>query len=163
MRTRNQIQPSPVVGRLLRPVATAIGLCIFAAVALAVPAMKVDPMCPVSQQPCDPKVSVDFHGGRVWLCGQKCRLLFEENSAPYAAAGHLQMVLTRQFVQRACPLDGAPVRAGKPVEIGGVDVGFCSDACRSRIEKAALEDQVLLVFGNLGRGFVSVKAAALRR
>lgn len=73
------------------------------------------------------------------------------------------MVLTRQFVQRACPLDGAPVRAGKPVEIGGVDVGFRSDACRSRIEKAALEDQVLLVFGNLGRGFVSVKAAAPRR
>jgi YHS domain-containing protein len=138
-------------------------LATVAAIALAVPAMKVDPMCPVSQQPCDPKVSFDFHGGRVWFCCPKCRQMFEDNPAPYAAAGHLQMVLTRQFVQRACPLDGSPVAAGTQVDVGGVNVGFCSDTCRSRVEKAALENQVQLVFGNLGRGFAPVKAAAPRR
>ena len=135
----------------------------LAAIALAVPAMQVDPMCPVSQQPCDPKVSFDFHGGRVWFCCPKCRQIFEDNPAAYAAAGHLQMVLTRQFVQRACPLDGAPVAAGVQVDVGGVNVGFCSDACHSRVENAALEDQVRLVFSNLGRGFAPVRVAAPRR
>jgi YHS domain-containing protein len=115
----------------------------LAAIALAVPAMQVDPMCPVSQQPCDPKVSFDFHGGRVWFCGPKCRQIFEDNPAAYAAAGHLQMVLTRQFVQRACPLDGAPVAAGVQVDVGGVNVGFCSDACHSRVENATSAEALL--------------------
>jgi YHS domain-containing protein len=131
--------------------------------ALAVPAMKVEPICPVSRQPCDPKISQDFHGGRVWFCCQKCKQSFANDPAPYAAAAHQQMVLTRQFVQRACPLDGGPVAAGTRIDIGGVDVGFCCDACRSRAEKASDDDQVQLVFGNLGRGFISVKAAAPRR
>lgn len=134
-----------------------------AAVAPAVPAMKVDPLCPVSQQPCDPKVSLDFHGGRVWFCCRKCKRAFEDDPAPYAAAGHLQMVLTRQFIQRNCPLDGGPIAAGTQLDVGGVDVGFCGDACRTRVANAALEDQVELVFGNLARGFVSVKTLAPRR
>lgn len=138
-------------------------LAAVAAVALAVPAMKVDPLCPVSQQPCDPKVSLDFHGGRVWFCCRKCKQAFEDDATPYAAAGHLQMVLTRQFVQRACPLDAAPLAAGTQLDVGGVDVGFCGDACRGRVSNATLEDQVELVFGNLGRGFVSVKTLAPRR
>ena len=134
-----------------------IVIVLAAVLAVAAPAMKIEPICPVSQQPCDPKVSVDFHGGRVWFCCQKCTQVFADDSSAYAAAAHQQMVLTRQFIQRACPLDGAPVMAGTPLDVGGVDVGFCSDACRARVEKATVADQTQMVFGNLSRGFVSVK------
>lgn len=145
------------------PVGGGCLLAAMAAVALAVPAIKVEPFCPVSEQPCDPKVSLDFHAGRIWFCCRECKQTFEDDPAPYTAAAHHQMVLLRQFVQRACPLEGAPVAAGTKLDIGGVEVGFCSPACRSRVEKAAVADQLQLVFGNLGRGFVSIKAVSPRR
>jgi YHS domain-containing protein len=136
---------------------------LVAAAALAVPAMRIEPLCPVSDQPCDPKVSLDFHGGRIWFCCKKCKQAFEAEPARYTALAHQQMVLTRQFVQRACPLDAAAVAAGTQLDIGGVEVGFCSDACRSRVNEATVDEQTKLVFGNLGRGFVSVKTLAPKR
>lgn len=136
---------------------------VAAAVAVAVPAMKIEPMCPVSAEPCDPKVSLDFHGGRVWFCCNTCKQAFEADPSPHTPLAHQQMVLTRQFVQRACPLDGAGVAAGTKLDLGGVEVGFCSDACRTRINQAAIDDQTRLVFGNLGRGFAPVKPLAPKR
>ncbi len=136
---------------------------VAAAVAVAVPAMKIEPMCPVSAEPCDPKVSLDFHGGRVWFCCKKCKQAFESDPTRYTPLAHQQMVLTRQFVQRACPLDGAAVAARTKLDVGGVEVGFCSDACRTRINQAAVDDQTRLIFGNLGRGFAPVKTMAPKR
>lgn len=136
---------------------------VAAAAAMAVPAMKIEPLCPVSDQPCDPKVSLDFHGGRIWFCSKPCRQAFEADPARFTALAHQQMVVTRQFVQRACPLDGAALAAGTQLEIGGVDVGFCSPACRERVNAATVDEQTRLVFGNLARGFISVKTLAPKR
>ena len=136
---------------------------VTAAVAVAVPAMKIEPLCPVSSHPCDPKVSLDFHGGRIWFCCKECRPAFEADPARFTALAHQQMVVTRQFVQRACPLDGAALAAGTQLEIGGVDVGFCGDACRDRVNAATIDDQTRLVFGSLSRGFVSVKTLPPKR
>ena len=140
---------------ILRSFLSAIGcLSLLAAVALAATTAKgPEPMCPVSDQPCDPDVSVDFEGGSVWFCCEKCKKAFEVDSAKFTAKAHQQMVVTGQLVQKGCPLDGGPVKDGTQLNIGGAAVGFCCNRCKGKVTQASPDEQVTLVFGSIAKGF----------
>jgi len=128
------------------------GLALVAAVALAAPAVKVEPMCPVSGHACDPAASAAFEGGKVCFCCEKCVKAFEADSAKFAAKARQQLVVTGQFVQKGCPLSGGPVKAGTELTVGGASVGFCCPNCKGKVAKAGPDEQVTMVFGS-GKGF----------
>jgi hypothetical protein len=132
------------------------GFVLLAAVALAAPATKPEPMCPVSGHACDPDAKAMFEGGEVCFCCEKCALAFAGDSAKFAAKARQQLVVTGQMVQNGCPLSGGPVKDGTQIDVGGVAVGFCCGNCKGKVAKAAADEQVNLVFGS-GKGFALAK------
>jgi YHS domain-containing protein len=133
---------------------TTASFVLLAAVVLAAPATKgPEPMCPVSNQPCDPEVSLAFDGGSVWFCCEKCEKAFEADSAKFAAKAHQQMVVTGELVQKGCPFSGGPVKPGTQLDIGGATVGFCCNNCKGKVAKAGPDEQVDMVFGSIAKGF----------
>ena len=112
-----------------------------------------DAACPVSGKKCNPEKHVAFSGGQVYFCCGNCEKAFEADSAKFAAKAHQQMVSTGQLTQKGCPFSGGPVKAGTEVDIDGVEVGFCCNNCKGKVEKASPEQRVTMVFGNVEKGF----------
>jgi hypothetical protein len=121
-------------------------------VALAAPAAKPEPLCPVSGHACDPDATAAFAGGKVCFCCQKCVKAFEADSAKFAAKAHQQLVATGQFKQTGCPFSGGAVKDGTQLTVGGLEVGFCCNNCKGKVAKADADEQVKMVFGS-GKGF----------
>ena len=132
------------------------GFALLAAVAIAAPATKSEPMCPVSGHACKPDATAEFEGGKVCFCCEKCVKAFAADSAKFAAKARQQLAVTGQMVQKGCPLSGGPVKDGTQIEVGGVSVGFCCGNCKGKVAKAAADDQVSMVFGS-GKGFALAK------
>jgi len=116
-----------------------------------------DAKCPVSGKVCNPEQAADFAGGKVWFCCGNCESKFKGDSAPVAAKAHQQMVSTGQLVQKGCPFSGGPVKDGTKIAIGDAEVGFCCPNCKAKVEKAAPDEQVNMVFGKIEKGFAAAK------
>jgi YHS domain-containing protein len=116
-----------------------------------------DAKCPVSGKGCNPEKSADFAGGKVYFCCGNCAGAFEKDSAKFAAKAHQQMVSTGQLVQKGCPFSGGPVKDGTKIMIGDAEVGFCCPNCKGKVEKAAADEQVTMVFGKIEKGFAPAK------
>lgn len=95
--------------------------------------------------------SVEYREGTVFFCCDNCAEKFreamsDENSDLLVKANH-QLLLTRQYVQTACPLTGRPVAADKTEIVGGVEVGVCCGGCQGKLQSATeLMDRAKLVF-----------------
>ena len=116
-----------------------------------------DAKCPVSGKACNPEQAADFAVGKVWFCCGNCESKFKGDSAPFAAKAHQQMVSTGQLVQKGCPFSGGPVKPGTQITIGNAEVGFCCPNCKAKVEKAAPDEQVNMVFGKIEKGFAAAK------
>ena len=130
----------------------AFGFCMPAAVGIAATAPE-DATCPVSEKKCNAEKHVAFDGGQVYFYCATCQKAFEAQPSKFAAKAHHQMVSTGQFVQKSCPIGGRPVKVGTQVNIGGVEVGFCCNKCKAKVQSASAEQQITMVFGNLEKGF----------
>ena len=124
-----------------------------ATTASAAPKEPKDAKCPVSGKGCNPEKSSDFAGGKVYFCCGNCADAFGKDSAKFAAKAHQQLVSTGQLVQKGCPFSGGAVKPGTQVDVGGVEVGFCCNNCKGKVEKASGDEQVNLVFGAIEKGF----------
>jgi len=130
-----------------------LGVCMTAAIVMAAGTVPGDAACPVSGKKCNAEKHVAFDGGQVYFCCATCQKVFEAQPAKFSAKAHHQMVSTGQFVQQSCPIGGRPVKAGTQVNIGGVEVGFCCNRCKAKVQSASPEQQITMVFGNLEKGF----------
>jgi YHS domain-containing protein len=133
--------------------AALLAVCFSAVVVSAAVKDPKDAACPVSGKNCNPEKHVAFDGGQVYFCCGNCEKAFEADSAKFAAKAHQQMVSTGQLVQKGCPFSGGPVKAGTELAIDGVEVGFCCNNCKGKVEKAAPAQRVTMVFGNIEKGF----------
>jgi YHS domain-containing protein len=113
--------------------------------------------CPVSGKNCNPEKHADFAGGKVYFCCGNCQAAFGKDSAKFSAKAHHQLVSTVQMKQKACPLSGGPVKAGTEVDIDGVEVGFCCNNCKGKVEGASGDEKITMVFGDVSKGFAAAK------
>ena len=121
---------------------------------------KVVIKCPVSGESVDSmggKVSVDFEGGKVFFCCDKCPAAFKKDTAKYVAKAHMQMVQTEQLKQVACPFTGKPLNPETAIDVSGVKVAFCCKDCMGKAAKAKGDEQVSLVFKDVSKGFKLAK------
>lgn len=63
-------------------------------------------LCPVTGEPASKSVSTDYQGAKVYFCCPGCIAPFNKDTAKYAAKANLQLVVTGQAKQVACPLTG---------------------------------------------------------
>ena len=102
---------------------------------------------------------VEFKKGKVFFCCDGCKGKFEKDKETFASKANHQLVATKQYKQKACPMSGGDVDAEKTTKINGVDVAFCCGGCLGKAEAAEGDAKVELVFGAKGfeKGFELAK------
>lgn len=105
-------------------------------------------LCPVSGKPASKTATVDYHGGKVFLCCEGCRGKFEKDTAKYATKANFQLAASGQAKQVACPFSGRPVNPKVSATVAGVKVGFCCNGCKAKFAKADAKRQIELAFSS---------------
>ena len=116
-------------------------------------------VCPISGKAINKGVSIDYQGGKLYFCCPGCIAKFNADQAKHAAKANLQMVLTGQAKQTACPISGEPTDPESIYKVGGVDVQFCCGKCIAKVKKAKPEEQLEMIFGkNFSKAFAVKKS-----
>jgi hypothetical protein len=105
------------------------------------------PLCPVTGKDIDRKVSLEYKSGKVYFSNPEAMKNFQGEVEKYAAKANLQLVITGQARQTACPLMGKPIVPGKAVVVAGVKVELCCNLCKTKVSKAKPEEQLEMIFG----------------
>ena len=86
--------------------------------------------------------------GEVYFCCKKCASAFAADHSSYQTRANHQLVVTQQYVQVACPIAGEDFVAQQSAKIGGVEVAFCCENCKTKVDTADnLPAKAELVFG----------------
>jgi hypothetical protein len=91
---------------------------------------------------------VEYKDAKVYFCCPGCVKKFSADSKPFAAKANHQLVLTKQYEQKKCPLSGGDINAEQSVTVGDVKVGFCCGNCKGKAEKMEGDAQVEALFGD---------------
>lgn len=120
---------------------------ICAARASADDALGADVKCPVSGKTAKQTVTAEFEGGTVYLCCHNCQKAFKKDPAKFAAQARHQLVQTGQEKEVHCPITHKPFKDNISLSVGGVEVKFCCNKCKGKVEKMDSKEQVLACFG----------------
>lgn len=91
---------------------------------------------------------VEYKDAKVYFCCPGCVKKFSADSKPFAAKANHQLVLTKQYEQKKCPLSGGDINAEQHITVGDVKVGFCCGNCKGKAEKMEGDAQVEALFGD---------------
>jgi hypothetical protein len=117
-------------------------------VAIAAKTVSLDGIkCPLSGGPAKEDKTVAHLDGSVYFCCEKCMAKFETDKDKFAAKANQQLVATKQYEQKACPVSGSPLNKATEIEVGGTKVAFCCNNCKGAAEKKSGDEQVEFVFG----------------
>ncbi len=90
---------------------------------------------------------VEYKNGKVYFCCGGCLKKFNKDPEAFATMANHQLVLTKQYTQKACPISGGEVDADQTSEVGGVKVAFCCEKCKAKVDEAeTTEAKAELVF-----------------
>ena len=93
------------------------------------------------------EVAVDFEGGKVSFCCDKCPAAFKKTPEKYAANARHQLLATAQIEQAACPISGRPLNKEHTAEVAGVEITFCCPNCKGAVaKKEKPEEKIAMVF-----------------
>jgi len=105
--------------------------------------------CVVADKPATQGKSADYRDGKVYFCCDGCAGKFAKDSKKYAIKANHQLVATKQFEQKACPMSGAALNPETATKVAGVSVAFCCNSCKGKVESAEDDAAKLkLVFAN---------------
>lgn len=103
--------------------------------------------CPISGHPVSADAAIAYKGAKLYFCCPGCEGKFKANTEKYAAKANLQLAVTGQVVQVACPFTGGKLNPATKTKVAGVDVCFCCNNCKGKLTKAEPAKQAEMVFG----------------
>ncbi len=74
--------------------------------------------CPLSGGPVKEDKSVAHLEGKVYFCCEKCSAKYEADKDKYAAKANQQLVATKQYEQKACPMSGGALNKDTTIKVG---------------------------------------------
>ncbi len=108
---------------------------------------KAEALCPVAGKAIDKSISIEYGGGKVFLCCKGCVSKFKADTAKYGTAANLQLAVTEQVAQTGCPLTGKKCNPKQTLKVAGLTVALCCGGCKAKVAKAEAKDQITMVFG----------------
>ncbi len=103
--------------------------------------------CPMSGAPVKEDKSVAHLDGKVYFCCEKCAAKFEADKDKFAAKANQQLVATKQYEQKACPMTGGALNKDTAIKVGEAEIAFCCTKCKGAAEGKKGDEQIELVFG----------------
>lgn len=114
-------------------------------------------------QNASPDASIEYQGGRVYVCCKECVKQFEKDPQKFAARANHQLVLTGQYRQSKCPINDTDFDPEVTANVGGTSIAFCCRGCLKKVNDTEdLADRAELVFGSKAfkKSFVKVETDA---
>lgn len=134
-------------------VLTAVGAVVVSSMAFAAEAAKSFGVCPVGGKAAQEDVKDEFKGKTVYFCCPGCEGELKAHPEKYTAKVNHQWAVTGQIVQVACPFSGGKLNPETAVDIDGAKVAFCCKNCQKKVNDAADDAKVEMVFAKIDKGF----------
>ena len=90
--------------------------------------------CVVADRDATPQKSAEYKGGQVYFCCGNCQGKFAKDSKKYATKANYQLVATKQYEQKGCPLSGGKLNPETAITLAGTKVAFCCNNCKAKVE-----------------------------
>lgn len=140
-------------------------LAVFAIAGATVIAGEIDledVKCVVAPRAAKASQSADYKKGKVYFCCGNCAGSFAKDTKKFAEKANHQLVSTKQYEQKKCPMSGSDLNPETAIKVAGQKVAFCCDGCKGTVEKADEKKQMQLVFANkpFDKAFAKVEKKA---
>ncbi len=104
--------------------------------------------CVVADKDANPSKSADYKKGKVYFCCGGCAGKFAKTPKKFAVKANHQLVATKQYEQKGCPMSGKAIDPNVTATVAGTEVGFCCGGCQSKVEAANDKAALKLVFSD---------------
>lgn len=115
--------------------------------------------CPVSGEAAVKEQFTAYKEKEVYFCCDKCKAKFEAEPTKFEVKANHQLVQTKQFKQTKCPISGADFVKEQSAKVDKVNVRFCCEKCKGKVETAEGDKKLELIFAEeaFKKAFVAVK------
>ncbi len=128
---------------------SALSVVIVAGVTVWADEVKLDGVkCVVAPKAAIASKSADYKDGKVYFCCGNCAGKFAEAPEKFAPNANMQLVATKQYVQKTCPFRGGELNAETKIKVGDAEVSFCCANCKGKVEAAEEKEQLTMVFND---------------
>lgn len=135
----------------IKIISAGLALVMLASVAIAEGVSLKGVKCIMAPKDAKEANAAEWKEGKVYFCCGGCKGKFEkmtkEDKEKMAAKSNAQLVSTKQYEQKACPLSGGDVNKEASLEVNGATVLFCCNNCKGKVEKLEGDEQLDAVFG----------------
>ena len=116
--------------------------------------------CPVSGEAAVKEQFTAFKEKEVYFCCDKCKAAFEAEPAKFEVKANHQLVQTKQFRQKKCPISGADFVKEQSAKVANVNVRFCCEKCKGAVQSAEADKKLEMIFAEatFKKAFVATKA-----
>ena len=115
--------------------------------------------CPVSGEAAKQEQFASYKEKQVYFCCEKCKAAFEAEPKKFEVKANHQLVHTKQFVQKKCPISGAAVKKEEFARVSNVKVMFCCEKCKGSVQSAEADQKLEMIFAEkvFTKAFAAVK------
>jgi len=115
--------------------------------------------CPVSGEAALKEQFTAYKEKKVYFCCDKCKASFEAEPAKYEVKANHQLVQTKQFKQKKCPISGADFVKEQSAKVANVNVRFCCEKCKGAVQSAEGDKKLEMIFSEAAfkKAFVATK------
>ena len=115
--------------------------------------------CPVSGKAAIKEQFASYKEKEVYFCCDKCKAAFEAEPKKFEVKANHQLVQTKQFKQKKCPISGGDFVKEQSARVAKVNVCFCCDKCKGAVQSAEAEAKLEMIFAEKAfkKAFVAVK------
>lgn len=115
--------------------------------------------CPVSGADASQEQFASYKDKQVYFCCEKCKAKFEAEPKKFEVKANHQLVQTKQFKQKKCPISGGDFVKEQSARVANVNVRFCCEKCKGAVQAAEADAKLEMIFAEKAfkKAFVAVK------
>ena len=116
--------------------------------------------CPVSGEAAVKAQFSAYKEKEVYFCCDKCKAKFDAEPTKFEVKANHQLVQTKQFKQKKCPISGADFVKEQSSKVANVNVRFCCEKCKGAVDSAEADKKLEMIFAEAAfkKAFVAAKA-----
>ena len=104
--------------------------------------------CVVAPKAAKADKTAAYKEGNVYFCCGNCLGKFTAAPEKFTEKANMQLVATKQYKQKSCPLSGGKLNPETLTKVGDAEVAFCCNNCKGKVDAAEDAEKLTLVFSD---------------